>query len=276
MLSQYSLPQHTLVVSPRESEDTNALFEAALKSGWQAERLDSWHAPEQLIGRHDLVLYGEALFVRALADQLSIVLLEAPLTWLAELPAACTQRAVRAIRLGEVTEIEKPTFIKPAGDKAFPGQVYASGQALLDTVPDLSRSITVLTAEPVSWQAEFRCFVLNRSIQTVSMYLRDGNITRSADGLWERAPDLEAGAHAFAQSVVGDSSIRVPPACVLDVGIIEGRGWAVLEANPAWASGIYGCDPLRILPVLARACIPENRLQDAERQWIPEWESWDL
>ena len=35
-----------------------------------------------------------------------------------------------------------------------------------------------------------------------------------------------------------------------DVRIIEDRGWAVVEQNAAWGSGIYGCDPEQVLEVL--------------------------
>jgi hypothetical protein len=40
---------------------------------------------------------------------------------------------------------------------------------------------------------------------------------------------------------------------VVDVGRVAGRGWAVVEANPAWGSGLYGCDAARVLPVLRGA-----------------------
>ncbi|HNB74240.1 MAG TPA: hypothetical protein PLS70_24185 [Acidobacteriota bacterium] len=40
---------------------------------------------------------------------------------------------------------------------------------------------------------------------------------------------------------------------VIDVGVISGKGWAVVEANAAFGSGIYGCDPAQVLPVLAEA-----------------------
>jgi hypothetical protein len=42
---------------------------------------------------------------------------------------------------------------------------------------------------------------------------------------------------------------------VLDVGIIRGEGWAVVEANAPWGSGVYGCDPDQVLRVVQRACM---------------------
>jgi hypothetical protein len=36
-------------------------------------------------------------------------------------------------------------------------------------------------------------------------------------------------------------------------GLVEGRGWAVVEFNPAWCSGLLGADPAGVLGVLERA-----------------------
>ena len=41
----------------------------------------------------------------------------------------------------------------------------------------------------------------------------------------------------------------------LHVGVIAGRGWAVIEQNSAWGSGIYGCDPEQVLQVLRFAAV---------------------
>lgn len=50
---------------------------------------------------------------------------------------------------------------------------------------------------------------------------------------------------------------------VVDVGSIEGRGWAVVEANPAWGSGVCSCDVAGVLRTLEAACpaevVPEHR-----------------
>lgn len=54
--------------------------------------------------------------------------------------------------------------------------------------------------------------------------------------------------------------VRLSALAPLDVCTTADRGWIVLECNPCWGSGIYGCDPHRVLPVIARACVPnENR-----------------
>ena len=60
----------------------------------------------------------------------------------------------------------------------------------------------------------------------------------------------------FCESVLADQSVSVPDGVVLDVGVIRNQGWAVLECNAAFAAGIYGCNPVAVLPVLRRACKP--------------------
>ncbi|MDW9381914.1 ATP-grasp domain-containing protein [Chryseobacterium sp. JV558] len=47
----------------------------------------------------------------------------------------------------------------------------------------------------------------------------------------------------------------LPPAIVLDFGIIKGKGWALIEANPAWCSGLYACDAEKALEVIVKSCI---------------------
>jgi hypothetical protein len=70
-----------------------------------------------------------------------------------------------------------------------------------------------------------------------------------------------------------DKDVALPPAVVLDVGLIAGRGWAVVEPNAAWGSGVYGCDPAAVLPVLRRASIPRDGLTDADARWARPYRS---
>jgi hypothetical protein len=211
--------------------------------------------------------------VRASADQLKYSLLEAQPGWLADLPFEYRGRDVQLMKLGDVALIKGPSFIKPAGDKAFPSRVYNSGDEFLLTVTELSRKINILVSEPVRWEMEYRCFVMNRRVETLAMYEKDGELTKTS-GVWPSLALSDADANTFADSVVADPAVAMPPAFVMDIGLNSGRGWAVLEANPAWGSGIYGCDPGHVLPVVERACIHASRLSDADKAWIPAWESW--
>lgn len=72
----------------------------------------------------------------------------------------------------------------------------------------------------------------------------------------------------FAARAATDPAVALPPAVALDVGLIRDRGWAVVEANAAWGSGIYGCDPREVLKVVGRACVPRDRLTATDRPWV--------
>jgi hypothetical protein len=254
----------TLVLPPRFTPDTIAVSHAAVKAGWAVERLTSWRVPEWL-REQDAVLYGEPLFAAVVADELGLALLEPPFDWLPKLAVEYRRREVRFATLEEARRLQQPAFIKPADDKCFLAAVFPSGQDLPGEAV-LSKETPVLIAEPVQWDVEFRCFILERQVATVSAYLRQGELAQSVDGSW--ADDRTEQARAFAQSVVSDHSVGLPPAVVMDVGIIQGRGWAVIEANAAWGSGIYGCDPATVLRVIRRACLPRDEVTLADRSWV--------
>lgn len=257
----------TLVLPPRHSLDSIAVRGAAIEKGWEVERLGAWRVPEWLRARSELVFYGEPLFAAVVASQLGVELLEPPLDWLARVPVRFLRREVRALALCEARSLPGPLFVKPADDKCFASRVYSSGAELPrpDVLPD---STPVLTSEPVSWELELRCFVRERSVLTLSPYLRRGALAQVEDGSWPASEEELAQARAFAAEVLAAGDLTLPPGVVLDVGTIEGRGWAVVEANAAWGSGIYGCDPALALEAVARACVAPSALTPDDRRWI--------
>lgn len=111
----------------------------------------------------------------------------------------------------------------------------------------------VLVSGIVRWRSEFRCFIRERALQRFSIYSRAGELQKDAD--FACAEDERAGAHAFVQQLLGDKRVELPAATVVDVGVIEGQGWAMVEQNAAWGAGLYGCDPFAALETLARACV---------------------
>ena len=254
----------TLILPPRYTPDTIAMRKAALAAGWEVERLSSWRVPDELVGRN-VVLYGEPLFAAAVADALGVVLLEPALDWLAALVPDYRQREIWLTTLGDARRLKEPRFVKPADDKCFQAKVYDSGVQLPANavIPDVT---PVLVSEPVDWHVEFRCFVLGRSIVTLSPYWRDGALAEDESGQWSDPRGDEA--REFAAAVVGDLAVALPPAVVVDVGLIAGRGWAVVEANAAWGSGIYGCDPAEVLTVVRRSCVPRGHVTIEDRRWI--------
>ena len=259
-----------LVLSPRYTSDSKALRAAAGRAGWKAERLGGWRAPERLRGQH-VALYGEATFVEVIAAQVGVRLLDVAPEWLPGLPERHRRRGIGVSVLGDVRRrLSGPTFVKPAdGRKAFEGKVYTVPDDLPghDLLPD---DTPVFVCEPVVWDVEFRCHVLEGEVVTMSPYLVDGELALSREGVWE-APDGDVReAKRYAEEVLAE--VPVPPATVLDVGRIRGRGGAVVEANAAWGAGLYGCDPEEVLKVLARSC----RTTAADRDWVADGVALDM
>lgn len=255
-----------LVLSPRYTSDSKALRAASGRMGWKAERLGGWRAPGRLRGQ-DVALYGEPTFVEVIAAQLGVQLLDAPFDWLPGLPERHRRRHIEVSVLGDVRRsLAEPTFVKPAdGRKAFEGKVYAAPGELpgRDVLPD---DTLVFVCEPVQWDVEFRCHVLDGEVVTMSPYLLDGELALTEDGHWQ-APDSDVHeARQYATQVLDE--VPVPPATVLDVGRIRDRGWAVVEANAAWGAGLYGCDPEQVLRVLARSCVRQGEMTAADRDWV--------
>lgn len=237
----------TLFLTPRQTEDTHSLWKAAAELGWSVERLGSWRIPEHLKSANDPVLYAEALFGPELASQLNLDLVSPPDAWLVDLPMKYKSRQVRLTSLGQARAITKPMFIKPPNDKSFPAQVYVGSE--LPT--DYDEEMPVLVSDVVNWDAEFRCFIMDRTLKTFSVYSRRGELQRE-NGFESQAAEHEQ-LQAFVAEMLADSQVDLPHAAVLDVGTLSDGTWACVEQNAAWGAGIYGCEPRLALEVIQAA-----------------------
>jgi hypothetical protein len=234
----------TLFFTPRYSEDTQALWKAAASLGWKTERLSSWRVPDHLKSVTDPVVYGEAMFAPSLAEQLGFTLENPPEDWLVSLPKEYKLRDIRLTTLGEARKNTDAAFVKPPNDKSFPANVYR-GQ---DLPREFDDEMSVLVSDVVTWASEFRCFILDRSLKTFSIYSRHGDLQRES-GFVCTPQESEQVAH-FVSRLLADERVALPRATVVDVGLIENSGWACVEQNAAWGAGIYGCDPEAVLEVL--------------------------
>ena len=241
----------TLLLSARQTDDAQLLWRACVALKWEVVRVHGWRTPT--IEAKDLAVYGEPLFADHVAQTLGLKLQEPPLDWLPKLSAKWRGRDVRLTTLAEARQTSTRSFIKPADEKCFDAKVYPSGADLPAPGP-LPEDLPVLVQEVVEWTIEFRCFVLNRKVVTLSPYWRDGRLAKDENGFWPVTEEELKAAREFCERVLSDGSVIVPEAVVVDVGIIANLGWAVVESNAAWASGMYGCDPEKVLSMLPFAC----------------------
>ncbi|MCW1884623.1 ATP-grasp domain-containing protein [Luteolibacter flavescens] len=257
-----------VLLGPRMTEDSVAVWRTCLDLGWLPERIQGWRVPQHLaVAGRPVMIYGEPLFAEAVADQTGLVLLEPSVEWLTVVPREYLQRDIELMSLGSARDRTSAAFVKPADGKIFEPKVYATG-ADLPTDEHVDMDIPVLRSGIVDFRLEVRCFVRGRQIVTLSPYWRDDELARGEDGMWGFLPDEEEGARKFAEAVLADDRVLLPPACTLDVGRLPDGSWAVIEANPCWGAGLYGCDPKEVLLSIQDAIIPRDSLTEESRRWV--------
>ena len=234
--------------------------------GWQVNRLSAWRINEVPPPEQPVVIYAEPLFGEALADQMSRVLLEPPPEWLPGLPGDFLKRKVGISTLKEMRPFEEPRFVKPAEGKVFEARVYQTGTDL-PGVDQVDESLPVLWSEPVNFVLEVRCFVRGGEILAMSPYWRNGALADGPDGSWPFEGKEEQETRDFVSAVLRHPGVETPPAFVLDAGIIEGRGWAVIEGNPCWGAGLYGCPARAALEAGRAALVPKSQMTEAQWKW---------
>jgi hypothetical protein len=226
----------TLLLAPSPSPESIALRAAALARGWSVVR-SGWRLPEGLDPART-VIYGGELFSQLASQHLGLSLPAPPLSWLPGLPESMRKRSIKLLSREEAGAHPGRAFFKPADDKWFAAGVYADGTALPEAdADDLRRPVYV--ADVVRFSVEYRVFLAHGVARAGSRYALDGAPAPPAP--------LPAAAAALAEQAAGG----LPAGAVVDVGEIAGVGLAVVEANPAQESALYGADPDAVLTVLA-------------------------
>jgi ATP-grasp domain-containing protein len=184
-------------------------------------------------------VYGADAFCLVLQQKLGLTLCSPIDELLLQVPATFINRQIACQTLGEVLAGTFPLFIKPVTPKQFRGAVYESKDALAAECRGLPPGTAVFVSEPVTFAAEARTFVMHGLVLDAAVY--------------EGKSDA-VGARQFVEAL--SHSMSLPRAVVVDVGFIDGRGWAVIEFNAAWGAGLNGCDPDKVLPAIVVASEP--------------------
>jgi hypothetical protein len=255
-----------LVLSSRELPATPALEAAAKSLGWRVAYFDEGARSER---RGVTTWYGGVGVARDAARRFGLALLEPPLDLLARLPERYVRRCVEATTLGRLGSFAEPVFLKPADplDKSFDAGVYRE----LDQVRGqgrLGRDTPVLVSTPVEWLIEYRFFVAGGEVVAFSPYISFGRVTWKPFDARSQAPRPDPAALALVHALLRDRGVALPPASVVDVGLIEDVGWAVVEFNPVWCSGLLGAEPAPVARALPGVAKPAEMLADGERAWV--------
>lgn len=232
----------TLLLSRRYTEDSIQLWRVATRLGWEVLRLDVAEAA-RYAGPVDAV-YAGTTFVDVLqAARGDLRFLAPDPLVLTRLPPELLLRRVRAATLGAVRAASGRRHLKPVRDKLFDARVV--DPALEPVGGDCPDDEPVLDAEVVDFDLEVRAFVQDGEVRTSSVYARDGVLA-------VETPDA-ATKEATEALVRRLWAVAPQPPCVIDLGRVRGQGWAVVEANAAWGSGLYACDPEEAFGVIRAA-----------------------
>lgn len=234
------MKETTLVLGPRYDEDSQALWQAARSRGWDVARIGYNRSGEfgnrERAMRGRLVLYGGYIWGPHVAKRLGVELQGPPDDWITRVPEQFRGRRVWISTVGAVRGGPFPIFLKSAEGKQLASCVYHAPE----DIPDVGDETAVIAQEPVHWSAEWRLFVDEQGIHAWSRYAVDGDLACE--------PTMDRECRRIYERLLAAECVLGPLA--LDVGLIEGRGFAVVEANPAWCSGLYACDSRSALDVI--------------------------
>jgi hypothetical protein len=255
----------TLVLSSSYNTESKILRKAAQDLNWETFRFEGDGMPKGYERRETrYAIYCTVPKAFTVARQLDSILMGCSANWLPELPETFSKRKIDLLELRNVAGLTGQRFIKPALGKSFDAAV-SSGQQVMSKNSHLPPNLLVHASEIVEWETEYRCFAKDHEVMTLAPYRRDG-VTFSSYESPLRGPRRESEeASEFAHSVL--QSVPCPGAFVLDVGIIKGRGWAVVEPNECWGAGIYGCTPSKVLEVLLAASVPKSKATKVDLKW---------
>jgi hypothetical protein len=249
-----------LITQPRVGTSHNeilALQMSARELGWEVLPAPSgWRLDEELTKSGVKgVPYGSQTFCEVIAQQMNWNLKANSFDWLAKIHPWYLKRKVDFMTLGEAKKITERKFIKPADDKCFDAKVYEPGTFKPHELID--DSYPVLVSDPVEFDLEYRTFVDGKKVKTWSNYICFEHLADPK--YWNMVPlEEERFPHDLVNDLLHDLDyhdlgVTTVPS-VIDVGRIKGKGWAIIETNQAWASGLYGCDPMQALKVMEQSC----------------------
>lgn len=237
-----------LLLHPRYDEDAQRIWQVAMDAGWTIVRADYGG-----IIRHAVqvdALYGGYMWAEHVAPQSGLRLISPPERWWEVIgDANLIRRSIGVERYCDLAAYDGPTnwpkFIKSLTGKSIASRVYHS---LADLPPGITDEEQFIVSYPVSFAYEWRAFVLDGEVVTLSHYATHGNLDTS--GMTGRCVD----ARTFAKVVAWYYREKLPRAYVLDVGLIKDDDFAIVEMNPAYCSGLYACDADAAFRAIVASC----------------------
>lgn len=233
--------ENLLVLHTRQTCDDASVWREAIRRSWKTVRA---HPADPIAGKYENIrYYGNVLhahMIKVAQPSFPVKFAELPSHYLNSLSFNnIINRKVQLMKYYRLVQpLQQDCFIRCTGIKWFNSKVYYKGESLPEgSLPD----DYIYVQQIVEFEDEIRCFVVGDNIVTASYYRR--NKIHKED-------------NADEDGVIGLLSYQIPKirqfatlpyGVVLDFGSIRtsksSRRWELIEANEAWAAGIYDCDP---------------------------------
>lgn len=233
-----------LLLDNRHSADSFDIQRVARKRGWETRRTNMYQVNEHCVGYDFVRYYGNTLHAAQIKKGVPFEFRRIPAFLDSPSLLPYTKRKIKTLWYYQLKQpIEEDCFIKPVFDKWFEAKIYRKGESIIDDhvhINDLiyASEITALTHE-------VRCFCLDGELLT-SSYYRINSIPWDATN--------EAPENINFDNKLKDTPLRkyvkeiyqnyphLPRGAVLDFALTDKGDWIFVEANEAWASGLYYCD----------------------------------
>ncbi|HZL05942.1 MAG TPA: ATP-grasp domain-containing protein, partial [Coriobacteriia bacterium] len=205
-----------LVIPEKSDVERDAVADAWCRSGGAVTRIGRFWDPPPL-ERTAVRLYGNETFCLVLAQKLGLELVSPADDLILAAPATVLRRAIRRVRLGDTSPDMFPTFAEPIVPKQFAAGVFPDLDALAGATVGLSPDVELIVSGTVDFVAEARAFVLDRTVRACATYEGEGDLSQAT---------------RLVQNVI--DSVPLPDTAVVDVGLLPGGDWALVELNAAW------------------------------------------
>ncbi len=238
-----------LILSQRYSIDSRIIRSAATELGWETYRIQGDFFPDW-VKEQEIYVYCEGFMAEFVSQETGVAILRPLIDSLIMVPPQFLGRKVEFKTIAELVELEKPTFIKPADQKFFEAGIYSS-LGDINGFNSCDKKDPVFLSEVVEFVDEYRLFCCDGKVCGSSPYVQNRNFVGNEEDL----PHVPSNIIEFGNQILSACQSFLPPGVVVDVGCLPTGELALIEFNPAWASGIYGVDPFEAIKCIERSCV---------------------
>jgi hypothetical protein len=223
-----------LLLHQRYTPDDQAIWRTAIQRGWRTERIGTAQIDieRKTLGYKYFRYYGNTMHYENCAQHLPVKCVPIDPHNLTRLPEF-TKRKIELLTVEQHGLIvPQKEFLKCPYTKWIESRVYNPGEHL----QNVQAHDFLYRQEIIQFTHEIRCFVLDGEILTASYY-RNADKEFEPKELFDVPQEVrEMAAQIFARCIW-------PRGVVFDFARLLDGSWAFIEANEAWASGLYDCNP---------------------------------